>query len=126
MDLMNELTKRQLRKGLPVFRPGDTVCVFSRVKEGEKERLQAFEGIVIARKGSKISENFTVRKVSYGVGVERIFPLHSPMIDRIEIKQQGNVRRSKLYYLRELSGRAARVEEKQYVADETVVVADES
>jgi large subunit ribosomal protein L19 len=125
MNLMTELNKRQMKKGIPVFRPGDTVCVTSKVKEGEKERLQAFEGVVIARKGGDINEMITVRKVSYGVGVERIFPLHSPMIDRIEVKQKGNVRRAKLYYLRELSGRAARIEERQYEGataetDETV------
>lgn len=113
MNLMYEIERRQLKKGIPSFRPGDTVCVTSKVKEGEKERLQAFEGIVIARKGANISETFTVRKVSYGIGVERIFPLHSPSIEKIELKQEGVVRRAKLYYLRELSGRAARIEEKQ-------------
>jgi large subunit ribosomal protein L19 len=110
---INEINKGQMKKGIPAFRPGDTVCVMSKVKEGEKERIQAFEGVVIARKGSSSSETFTVRKVSYGVGVERVFPLHSPMIERIEMKQQGSVSRAKLYYLRELSGRAARIEEKQ-------------
>lgn len=114
MNIMSEINKRQMKKGIPSFRPGDTVCVMSRVKEGEKERVQAFEGVVIARKGGAVNEMFTVRKVSYGVGVERIFPLHSPMIEKIEVKQKGTVRRAKLYYLRELSGRAARIEEKQY------------
>ena len=114
MNLMDELNKHQLKKGIPTFRPGDTVCVTSKVKEGEKERLQAFEGVVIARKGSTVNEMITVRKVSYGVGVERVFPLHSPMIDKIEVKQKGEVRRAKLYYLRDLSGRAARIEEKKY------------
>ncbi|OGQ48063.1 MAG: 50S ribosomal protein L19 [Deltaproteobacteria bacterium RIFCSPLOWO2_02_FULL_47_10] len=113
MNLMYEIERRQLKGKVTSFRPGDTVCVTSKVKEGEKERLQAFEGVVIARKGSNISETFTVRKVSYGIGVERIFPLHSPSIEKIELKQEGVVRRAKLYYLRELSGRAARIEEKQ-------------
>lgn len=125
MNLMSEINKRQMKKGVPSFRPGDTVCVMSRVKEGEKERIQAFEGVVIARKGGAVNETFTVRKVSYGVGVERVFPLHSPMIERIELKQKGTVRRAKLYYLRDLSGRAARIEEKQYEAgaanEETLV-----
>lgn len=116
MNIMTEIAKRQLKKGIPNFRAGDTVCVMSKVKEGEKERLQAFEGVVISRKGSSITESFTVRKISYGVGVERVFPLHSPMIDKIEVKQKGMVRRAKLYYLRDLSGRAARIEEKQYDA----------
>lgn len=111
MNLMYELSRRQLKKGIPVFRPGDTVCVMSKVKEGEKERLQAFEGVVISRKGSAATETFTVRKVSYGVGVERIFKIHSPVIEKIELKQKGMVRRSKIYYLRDLSGRAARIEE---------------
>lgn len=113
MNLMDEINSRQLKK-VPTFRTGDTVCVMSKVKEGEKERVQAFEGVVIAKKGGSITETFTVRKVSYGVGVERVFPLHSPMIEKIELRQKGKVRRGKLYYLRELSGRAARIEEQQY------------
>jgi large subunit ribosomal protein L19 len=116
---MNEINGRQLKKNVPGFRAGDTVCVFSKVKEGEKERIQAFEGVVISRKGSSNTQTFTVRKVSYGVGVERIFLLNSPMIEKIELKQQGAVRRAKLYYLRELSGRAARIEEKKAEAAET-------
>ncbi len=128
MNIMEEITKRQLKKGIPAFRAGDTVCVSSKVKEGEKERLQAFEGVVICRKGTCISETFTVRKVSYGVGVERVFLLNSPMIDKIEVKQQGEVRRAKLYYLRELTGRAARISEKKaaIVDDEAVETADEA
>jgi len=123
---MTEINKRQLKKGVPHFRAGDTVCVMSRVKEGEKERVQAFEGVVISRKGSSINESFTVRKVSYGVGVERVFLVNSPMIERIDIKQKGAVRRAKLYYIRELSGRAARIEEKKYVAgDEETVETEE-
>ncbi|PIR18025.1 MAG: 50S ribosomal protein L19 [Deltaproteobacteria bacterium CG11_big_fil_rev_8_21_14_0_20_49_13] len=126
MNIMTEINKRQLKKGVPHFRAGDTVCVMSRVKEGEKERVQAFEGVVISRKGSSINESFTVRKVSYGVGVERVFLVNSPMIERIDIKQKGAVRRAKLYYIRELSGRAARIEEKKYVAgDEETVETEE-
>ena len=103
----------QLREGLPEFRPGDTVRVGVRVREGEKERLQAYEGIVIRRKGGGINETFTVRKVSNGIGVERIFPLHSPVIASIDVVRQGRVRRAKLYYLRNLSGKAARIRERQ-------------
>lgn len=103
----------QLRDDIPVFRPGDTVRVGVRVREGEKERLQAFEGVVIRRKGGGVSETFTVRKVSNGVGVERIFPLHSPVISKIDVVRQGRVRRAKLYYLRNLSGKAARIRERQ-------------
>ena len=103
----------QLREGIPVFRPGDTVKVNVRVREGEKERLQAFEGVVIRRKGGGLDETFTVRKVSNGVGVERIFPLHSPVIADIEVVREGQVRRAKLYYLRNLSGKAARIRERQ-------------
>lgn len=126
MNIMSEINKRQLKKGIPHFRAGDTVCVMSKVKEGEKERIQAFEGVVISRKGSSINESFTVRKVSYGIGVERVFLVNSPMIERIDIKQKGTVRRAKLYYIRELSGRAARIEEKKYVAgDDDIVSAEE-
>jgi large subunit ribosomal protein L19 len=103
----------QLREDIPEFRPGDTVRVNVRVREGEKERLQAFEGVVIRRKGGGLNETFTVRKVSNGVGVERIFPLHSPVIADIEVVREGQVRRAKLYYLRNLSGKAARIRERQ-------------
>ncbi|CAN5121153.1 50S ribosomal protein L19 [soil metagenome] len=103
----------QLREDLPEFRPGDTVRVDVRVREGDKERLQAFEGVVIRRKGGGINETFTVRKVSNGVGVERIFPLHSPVVADIRLLRQGRVRRAKLHYLRELSGKAARIRERQ-------------
>lgn len=124
MNIMTEINKRQLKKGVTSFRTGDTVCVTSKVKEGEKERLQAFEGVVIAKKGGDVNETFTVRKVSYGVGVERVFPIHSPMIERIELTQQGRVRRAKLYYLRDLSGRAARIQER--VRSEESVATDET
>ena len=112
--LMNiELDREQLREGLPTFRPGDTIRVNVRVREGDKERLQAFEGVVLRRKGSGVNESFTVRKVSNGVGVERIFPLHSPVIADINVVREGRVRRAKLYYLRNLSGKAARIRERQ-------------
>jgi large subunit ribosomal protein L19 len=101
----------QLRKNLPVFRPGDTIRVSVRLKEGEgeKERVQAFEGVVMKRRGERLNESFTVRRVSFGVGVERIFPLHSPVISSIEVLQAGKVRRAKLNYLRSRKGKAARI-----------------
>lgn len=110
-NLVRELTKEQLRTDIPDFRPGDTLKVYVKVKEGNRERVQLFEGVVIKRRGGGISETFTVRKVSYGVGVERTFPLHSPMLDKIEVARRGKVRRAKLYYLRNLRGKAARIEE---------------
>ncbi len=113
MNLMDRVEQRQQKKKLPKFRTGDTVRVHTKILEGDKERIQIFEGLVIKKRGSLINESITVRKVSYGVGVERVFPIHSPMIDKIEIKQHGQVRRSKLYYLRDLTGRAARIEEKK-------------
>jgi large subunit ribosomal protein L19 len=111
MNPIDRIEAEQLRKELPQFRPGDTVRVHVRVVEGDKERIQVFEGTVIARSGGGSREMFTVRKMSYGVGVERIFPVHSPRIDKIEVLMRGAVRRAKLYYLRERSGRAARVTE---------------
>ncbi|MBI4237341.1 MAG: 50S ribosomal protein L19 [Deltaproteobacteria bacterium] len=111
MDILDQISARQLRTDIPPFRAGDTVRVYTLVKEGDKERTQIYEGVVISRRGSAISETFTVRKVSYGVGVERVFPLHSSLIEKIEVRQRGKVRRAKLYYLRELSGRAARIAE---------------
>lgn len=110
-QLIAELTKDQLRQDLPNFRPGDTLRVHVKVIEGSRERIQVFEGVVIKRQGGGISETFTVRKVSYGVGVERTFPLHSPKIDKIEVTRRGKVRRAKLYYLRKLRGKAARIKE---------------
>jgi large subunit ribosomal protein L19 len=101
----------RLKTGIPEFKPGDTVRVHVRIKEGDKERIQAFEGIVIARKHSGIRETITVRKTSFGVGVERIFPLHASVLDRIDLIRRGRVRRAKLYYLRELRGKAARIRE---------------
>jgi large subunit ribosomal protein L19 len=111
MNPIDRIEAEQRRKDVPAFKPGDTVRVHVRVVEGDKERIQVFEGTVIARSGGGTRETFTVRKTSYGVGVERIFPVHSPRIDRIDIVAKGAVRRAKLYYLRELSGRAARVTE---------------
>ena len=108
-----ETQKEWMRSDLPPFRPGDTLRVNVRVKEGEKERLQAFEGVCIARRGSGISETFTVRKMSSGVGVERIFPVHSPMLAAIKVLRRGRVRRAKLYYLRHLTGKATRIKEKK-------------
>jgi large subunit ribosomal protein L19 len=110
MDL-RELEKEQMRAGVPEFWPGDTVRVHVRIREGEKERIQVFEGVVIGRRGGGVRESFTVRKVSYSIGVERVFPVHSPSIDRIEVVRHGRVRRAKLYYLRNLKGKAARLEE---------------
>jgi large subunit ribosomal protein L19 len=106
-------TQNEYLRDVPRFRPGDTVRVSVRVREGDKERLQAFEGVCIARKGSGVSETFTVRKISNGVGVERIFPVHSPMIGEIAIVRRGQVRRAKLYYLRQLSGKATRIRERK-------------
>ena len=102
-----------LKTDIPAFDPGDTLRVMVRVREGEKERLQAFEGVCIARRGGGINESFTVRKISAGVGVERIFPLHSPSIAEIEVLRKGRVRRAKLYFLRQLAGKAARIREKR-------------
>jgi large subunit ribosomal protein L19 len=103
---------RQLRSDIPAFQAGDTVRVHVKIKEGDKERIQAFEGVVIARKHSGVRESITVRKTSFGVGVERIFPLHASVIDRIELVRHGRVRRAKLYYLRKLRGKAARIRER--------------
>ena len=108
-----ETQKEWLRTNIPPFRPGDTVRVNVRVREGEKERLQAFEGVCIARRGSGVSETFTVRKISNGVGVERIFPVHSPMLAEINVVRRGRVRRAKLYYLRNLTGKATRIRERK-------------
>ncbi len=106
-------TQQEYLKEVPDFRPGDTLRVNVRVREGEKERIQAFEGVCIGRKHGGVSETFTVRKISSGVGVERIFPLHSPMVESINIVRRGRVRRAKLYYLRNLRGKAARIKERK-------------
>jgi len=111
VDTVGGLSREGLRQDIPTFGPGDTVKVHVKVREGSRERIQVFQGVVIARKHSGINETFTVRRVSYGVGVERTFPLHAPMIDNIEVVRRGRVRRAKLYYLRALTGRAARIKE---------------
>ena len=108
-----ELEQAQLRDDVPVFRPGDTLRVHVRVKEGNRSRIQVFQGVVIRRQGGSVRETFTVRKISYGVGVERTFPVHSPSIERIEVVTHGRVRRAKLYYLRSLRGKAARIRERR-------------
>lgn len=124
--MLKEQFERSQMKTMPEFRPGDTVKVHTKIKEGDKERIQIFEGVVIKKHGTLNRKTFTVRKMSYGVGVERIFPLHSPMIDKLEIKQRGKVRRAKLYYLRALSGKAARiVERKQWQLDREVAIKEQ-
>jgi large subunit ribosomal protein L19 len=113
MDVLGHLESEGMKDQMPDFAAGDTVKVHVLVKEGDKERSQIFQGVVIRRKGSGINETFTVRKISGGIGVERIFPLHSPQISKIEVVRRGRVRRSKLYYLRELKGKSARIREKK-------------
>jgi large subunit ribosomal protein L19 len=113
MDIINKVTANQLKTEIPDFKPGDTLRVHVRVLEGEKERVQVFEGVCIKRKGSGVHETFTVHKVSNNVGVERIFPVHSPRIAKIENMKIGRVRRAKLYYLRKLRGKAARITEEK-------------
>jgi large subunit ribosomal protein L19 len=112
MNRLDIVEKSQLKENIPAFQAGDTVKVHVRIKEGNKERLQVFEGVVIARKHGGVRESITVRKVSFGVGVERIFPLHATVVDHIDVVRRGKVRRAKLYYLRDLRGKAARIKEK--------------
>lgn len=111
-NIIEQLESEQLNQKIPDFAPGDTVVVQVKVKEGQRERLQAFEGVVIAKKNRGLNSSFTVRKISYGEGVERVFQTHSPSIASIKIKRRGDIRRAKLYYMRELSGKAARIKEK--------------
>jgi large subunit ribosomal protein L19 len=111
-NIIEELEQEQLKKDVPDFGPGDTVVVQVKVVEGTRERLQAFEGIVIAKRNRGINSAFTVRKISHGEGVERVFQTHSPVVQEIQVKRRGDVRRAKLYYLRDLSGKAARIKEK--------------
>lgn len=113
MDILRLYEEESRKTSLPTFQSGDSVRVHVRVVEGEKERIQIFEGVVIARKGGSNRETFTVRKISYGTGIERIFPLHSPMVEKIDVVRQGRVRRAKLYYLRDKKGRAARIRERR-------------
>ncbi|HWW60261.1 MAG TPA: 50S ribosomal protein L19 [Thermoanaerobaculia bacterium] len=112
-EIMKLVESQETRKDIPAFSPGDTIKVHVKVKEGDKERIQVFQGVVISRKGGGTRQMFTVRKISGGVGVERMFPLYSPTIDKIEVERHGRVRRAKLYYLRDLRGKAARIEEKR-------------
>ena len=111
MDTLQLFDREQMRIDIPQFKPGDTIKVHVRIREGDKERIQVFQGVVIRKRKGRINSTFTVRKISYGIGVERIFPLHSPMIDKIELVSRGRVRRSRLYYLRKLRGKAARIRE---------------
>lgn len=115
MDKVKQIEREMMRMDLPNFAPGDTVKVHVKIREGEKERIQAFQGVCISKRKGTTNASFTVRKVSYGVGVEKIFPLHSPIIDRIEVITRGRVRRSKIYYLRKLRGKAARIRERRFV-----------
>ncbi|MBL8979686.1 MAG: 50S ribosomal protein L19 [Gemmatimonadota bacterium] len=115
MDRMAAVAREGLRTDIPAFHPGDTIKVMVRVREGDKERLQAFEGVCMGKRGAGINETFRVRKVSAGVGVERVFPLHSPGLATIEVVRRGRVRRAKLYYLRKVSGKAARIREKREI-----------
>lgn len=111
MTLIEALERENLKPEVPEFNVGDTVKVYNKIVEGTRERIQVFEGVVIARKNSSIRETFTVRRISFGVGVEKIFPVHSPRIDKIEVVKRGKVRRAKLYYLRDLTGKAAKIKE---------------
>ncbi|MDQ1697428.1 MAG: large subunit ribosomal protein [Frankiaceae bacterium] len=113
MQTLDSIDAASLRSDVPAFRPGDTVKVHVRVVEGNRERIQVFQGVVIRRQGGGVRETFTVRKVSFGVGVERTFPVHSPIVDHVEIVTRGDVRRAKLYYLRELRGKKAKIKEKR-------------
>jgi len=113
MDIIEAIEREQMRLDIPDFRAGDTVKVHAKIKEGDKERIQVFQGVVVRKRKGKMGATFTVRKVSYGIGVERIFPLHSPNIDRVEIVSKGKVRRGRLYYMRQLKGKAARIKEKR-------------
>ena len=120
MNTLEKISAEQLRSDaaeVPAFRAGDTIRVHQLIREGTKERIQIFEGVCIARNGGGVAESFTVRKVSHGVGVERIYPLNSPRVKKIEVKQRGRVRRSRLYYLRDLSGKAARIQQARYVPE---------
>ncbi len=114
MEKIKQLEREMMRLDLPEFTPGDTVKVHVKIKEGEKERIQVFQGVVIGRKKGTTNATFTVRKVSYGVGVERVFPIHSPVIEKIEVVTRGRVRRAKIYYLRKLRGKAARIRERRF------------
>jgi len=122
MNQLERIQRSLVKKTIPMFEIGDTVRVHAKVVEGDKERIQVFEGVVIARKGARNSETFTVRKISYGVGVERIFPVHSPIVTRVDVVRQGKVRRAKLYYLRAKKGRTAKLEDREFVQTEVAPV----
>jgi large subunit ribosomal protein L19 len=113
MNIIEQLEREQMRLDMPEFKAGDTIRVHARIQEGEKERIQVFQGVVIRKRKGATGATFTVRKVSYGIGVERIFPLHSPSIDKIEVMTRGKVRRGRIYYMRQLRGKAARIKEKR-------------
>lgn len=119
MNLIEQLHKEQMRMDIPEFRSGDTLKVHVRIVEGSRERIQIFEGNVVGINNKGAGTSFTVRKVSYGIGVERVFPLHSPLIDKIEVVNRGRVRRSKIYYIRKLKGKAARIKERMYRPDKS-------
>ena len=125
MNLVDEIEKENLKKDVPAFDVGDTVKVYVKVVENGKERIQAYEGVVITKKNSSIRESFTVRRISYGVGVERTFPLHSPRIAKVEVVRKGRVRRAKLYYLADRTGKSARVKEKRRVALQKVTTEEQ-
>ena len=114
MEKIEQLERENMRMDIPAFTAGDTVKVYVKIKEGEKERIQAFQGVVISKRKGTTNATFTVRKVSYGIGVEKIFPMHSPIIDKVEVISRGRVRRAKIYYLRKLRGKAARIKEKRF------------
>ena len=114
MNIIDKIEREGMRKDVPYFEPGDTVRVHVKIVEGDKERIQVFEGVVIGRQGGGLRERFRVRKLSYGVGVERIFPVHSPRVDKIEVTRKGRVRRAKLYYLRDRKGKAAQVKQRRW------------
>lgn len=116
MNKIDIIEMEQMKKNIPTFRPGDTVKVQVKIVEGDKSRIQAFQGVVLGRQNGGIRESFTVRKISNGIGVERVFPLHSPSVDAIEVITRGQVRRAKLYYLRKLRGKASRIKERKYIA----------
>jgi large subunit ribosomal protein L19 len=122
MNQLERIQRSLVKKTMPAFEIGDTVRVHAKVVEGDKERIQVFEGVVIARKGARNSETFTVRKISYGVGVERIFPVHSPIVTRVDVVRQGKVRRAKLYYLRAKKGRTAKLEDREFAQGEVAPV----
>ncbi|MBW2065887.1 MAG: 50S ribosomal protein L19 [Deltaproteobacteria bacterium] len=113
MDVIENLEKEHMRLDIPEFRPGDTIKVHAKIREGDKERIQIFQGVVIRKRKGNTGATFTVRKVSYGIGVERIFPLHSPFIEKVEVVTRGKVRRARLYYLRKLRGKASRIKERR-------------